>query len=396
MTEKMKGGIRQRGDSWLIKYYGGRDENGRRKQCYATVHGSRTDAIKKRRELLTHVDKGTHVDRSKVTVAEWLEKRLAVAKVSRKTLERYRELAKYITDAIGSIPLQQLTADRVERFYSDLEKSGGRNGAPLSPTTARHVHQVFKRAMNAARRLDVIALNPFEKLEKADVPKKTESRAVSFDPDQLRLLLQNLERAGDWLYPLVRLAAQTGMRRGELLALRWGAVDLDQRIVRVREALEEVRGPDGVSFKAPKSKKGLRDVRVSDAVTAELRVYWKACAETALKFGVRLTGESLVFPASPEKPQTPRKPRSVSEAFTDRLAKYKIRKTGLSFHSLRHTHASILLHQGVSIPALQKRLGHAKPSITLDTYIHEMPGDDGNAATIMDRFLLPNTAAVMV
>lgn len=381
-----KDGICQRGDNvWLIKYYGGKDEKGKWKACYATVHGTRTEAKKKRRELMSHVDKGTHVDRSKTTVAEWIGSRLNVSEVSRKTLERYRELAKYVTDRLGAVHLQQLKAEHLEQLYKDLKQSGGRNGAPLSSTTVRHVHRLLSSALGDARRLDAIAANPLEKLNKKKLPKAAKSRAVIFEAAELDTLLSNLARDGDWLLPIVRLAVTTGMRRGELLALRWGAVDLDKRLIHVRESLEETRSV-GVEFKTPKTEGSARSISISEAVAADIRAYWKDCAEAALKCGNRLADASLVFPASPAELEIPRKPRSVSEAFSDRLAKYGLKKEGLSLHSLRHTHASILISKGVNIKIVAARLGHAKASITLDIYAHLMSDDQAQAVRAVDQF----------
>lgn len=320
---------------------------------------------------------------------------MASAEGQRKTLERYRELARYITShPIRQMHLQKLTAAQIEQFYKFLRREGGRNGAPLSPTTVRHVHRILSSAMGAARRLDVIAFNQFEKLEKKELPKAARSRAVHFKTDELTAALARLERERDWLLPIVRLAITTGMRRGELLALRWAAVDFDKRLIHVRESLEETRTtPNGkesrgshVMFKETKSAAGERSILLSDADVAELRAYRARYAEEALQCGKALTDNWLVFPASPVEPLEPRKPRAVSEAFSDRLAKYGLKKAGLSLHSLRHTHASILISKGVNIKVIQTRLGHAKPSITLDVYGHLMEEDQEQAVQALSAF----------
>ena len=153
----------------------------------------------------------------------------------------------------------------------------------------------------------------------------------------------------------------------------------------MRESLEESRR-DGLEFKAPKTEQSKRAVLVSEALLAELRKYWKAYAEAALACGIRLTADALVFPASPDKPAEPRKPRAVSEAFSDRLTKYGIKAKGLSFHSLRHSHATMLLRDRVNLKLVSERLGHASPTITLETYAHVMPGDQQQAVEVMERF----------
>src|SRR5262249_39729909 len=143
---------------------------GDRRVRMQTVRGTLAEAKKKRRELMSLVDKGTHVDRSKLTVAEWLSQRLDGAKVAGKTLERYRELPRYITDQFGQVQLQQLKPAQLEAFYRNLQSSGGKNGAPLSAKTVRHVHRLLNKELRAAVRLHVIPGNPLVNVEKITVP----------------------------------------------------------------------------------------------------------------------------------------------------------------------------------------------------------------------------------
>ena len=375
-----------RGPAWLLKYDTGKDANGKRKIAYATVKGTKKEARAKLRELLSQVDKGMHVDRSDLTVRDWMEKRLAAWKVSPKTRERYSELVRYITDRIGDSKLQHLKADRIEQLYDELERTGGKGGAPLSARTVHHVHRRLFHALKDARRFDVIVTNPFDKVDrKTGVPKPNGSPAIHFEEDELTTLLERMRRDGDWLLPIASLDVKSGLRRGEILALRWGAVDFDAGTIDVRETLEETRA-QGVAFKDhPKSDTSRRTILLPHSAVTELRAHRTASAERFLKLGKALNAQALVFSAD-EDPWTPRKPRSVSDAFAGRLRTYRLKRKGLSLHSLRHTFASILLSKGVNIKLVSTMLGHSDAAITLRTYAHVMKDDQRQAIKAMDEF----------
>jgi integrase len=138
------------------------------------------------------------------------------------------------------------------------------------------------------------------------------------------------------------VALFTGMRRGELLALRWGNVDLDDETIQVRESLEETKA--GLRFKTPKSRAGVRDITLPAIVVDTLRAHRKALLERRLLLGQgKLTGQDLVFPAWDGSPQAPNNFGSTWSKLTKEL------ELGVSFHGLRHTHASQLIDAGIDV-----------------------------------------------
>lgn len=174
----------------------------------------------------------------------------------------------------------------------------------------------------------------------------------------------------------------TGMRRGEVLALRWGRVDLDKNVIQVREALEHTKA-HGIRFKPPKSKAGRRDVTMPDILVDVLREHRKAQLELRMKLGVgKLQDNDLLFTDIEGAPPSP---NAVSAAWSDYAM--RIGMPEVTFHALRHTHASQLIDAGVDIVTISKRLGHAKPDITLRIYAHLFRKDDGKAAAAINAVL---------
>jgi integrase len=172
------------------------------------------------------------------------------------------------------------------------------------------------------------------------------------------------------------------MRLGEVLALRWGRVDLDHGAINVREALEHTRA-HGIRFKPPKSKAGRRDITLPDILTELLREHRKAQLEMRIKLGAgRLPDDALLF--GDIDGNTP-SPNALSAAWSDFAE--RIGMPDVTFHALRHTHASQLIDAGVDIVTISKRLGHAKPDITLRIYAHLFHKDDGKAAAAINAAL---------
>lgn len=386
----MKGSITKRVSqrtgavSWMLKYEAGpRDPITKKRQTqYETIAGgTKRDAQKRLREILSQVDHGTHVDPSKVTLAEWCElwlRDIAAHRVSPRTLERYGELLRgYVVPRLGTCAVQKLATPAIQSLYSELRRAGGREGRALSARTVHHTHRVLFEVLKAAVRQRVINRNPAEDVDK---PKPGDSPAKSFAPDQMGVVLNYLS-GNERLPAIVRLAVATGMRLGELLALRWQDVDFDGRMLRVERSLE-VTKKGGLRFKEPKTKRGRRAIRLADSDCANLRDHWKRQAEDALKLGIRLPRESLVFPASIEAPAAPCAPDRITKAFSSTLTRLDIKEPGLTFHSLRHFHATWLLRNGVNLKAVSERLGHANPSVTLNVYQHVLPDMQEHAAQV--------------
>jgi integrase len=189
-----------------------------------------------------------------------------------------------------------------------------------------------------------------------------------------------LTKLKDWHHGTAAMVALfAGLRLGEVLALRWSNVDLDAKVIRVREALEQTTA-HGIRFKEPKSRAGRRDITLPDILVAALREHRKAQLELRLQLGAgRLPDDALLFADINGRPLNP-------NAISMRWCEFaeSIGMPDVTFHGLRHTHASQLIDQGVDIVTISKRLGHAKPDITLRTYAHLFRKDDSRAAAAIN------------
>jgi integrase len=369
------GHIQRRGkSSWRLKYDVGRDpKTGRRVTRYATVHGAKRDAQRKLRQLLDAVDKGQHVDPSKMTVRQWLEQWLAECKhtVSPKTWqERAAFVHKHLIPALGLIPLARLSPVHIQRHYTNALASGRLDGkGGLSAQTVRHHDRVLHVALDRARQLRLIASNP---VEDAKPPKVERTEMVTLNPHQKAALLA--AAVGTAMHTPIFLALATGLRRGELLGLAWRHIDLDAGLLHVEQAVEQTKA--GVRFKTPKTRHGRRTLTLPPAAVEVLRRHRVAQAEEHLKLG--LGKPDLLFPRAAADP------REFSKAFA-RLAD----RAGveITFHGLRHTHVTDLLRAGVNPKVVSERAGHSSVAFTLDRYAHVSLEMHQEAAAQMDATL---------
>jgi integrase len=188
---------------------------------------------------------------------------------------------------------------------------------------------------------------------------------------------------GRAIRPKIIVALFCGLRRGELLALRWSAVDLDAGVLHVREVLEQTRA-HGIRVKAPKTAAGKREVTLPDIVVETLRDHRREQLELRMKLGLgKLTDDAYVF-CSPldGAPQSP-------QALTVEWATVAeaIGMGDITLHALRHTHASMLIAAGLDVVTVSKRLGHASPAITLKVYAHCFKQRDDTAAAAINSAL---------
>lgn len=385
----------KRGVAWLLKYDGPRDPaTGKRRQLYKTVKGTRKDAEVELRRLLGSIDGGTHIDPHKITVAEWIETWLrdhAAGRVSEKTIERYGELLRlHVAPVIGGAQLLRLSAPTVQAMYTTLRAgvdaaTGGKRA--LAEQTILHVHRVLSQALATAVRQRLVPRNPIDDVaaprpRAGAVDGEKEIRAL--EREELDRLLRGFK--GRTLFPIVAVAAATGMRRGEVLALRWSEVDLDGLTIKVERSLEDTKAK-GVRVKAPKTRGSRRTIGIDPGLAALLKVEQKRQAELAISLGLRKEDRegALVFPSSPLAPATPRRPRAVTKEFACQVAALGFKHVRL--HDLRHTHATLLLLAGVPINAVAERLGHSSPVVTLTVYGHVLRRAEDKAVAVSGSLL---------
>lgn len=373
----MRGNITRRGrSSWRIKFD---DPIGcKRHTRYVTVKGTKRDAERELARLLSEADRGLLVEPSKLTLADYLRQWLDNAhELSPKTMERYRQLAEQqIIPHLGAISLQRLKPAHVQQWHSTILKAGGAKGRPLSARTVGHAHRVLHRALQRAVESETLSRNVANTVR----PPKVEGREIELlTAEQIIDVLAKLD--GHELYPIVALALATGMRRGELLALRWEDVDLDDTTLKVERSLEQ--SDKGLRFKDPKTKHGRRAIPLPPTAVEVLRAHRLRQLQLRVALGQgKPEPGALVFCNIEGEPLSP---DDLSRdwwrlTLTRRLPR-------VSFHSLRHSHASALIASGLDVLSISRRLGHGSPVVTLGVYGHMFRDTGRRAADAIEAVL---------
>jgi integrase len=303
----------------------------------------------------------------------------AEEKLAPKTIERYRELAAYLAPDLLAMPLGEITALHLSREWNRLLKTGGhhrktKEARPLSSKTVRHVAGLVSSAFARAQRWGLVTTNPV-KCSEPPVPKK--HRGIALTPAQQVLLFASA--TGPWcMATFLEVAAATGARRGEILALRWS--DLQDGRAIITRSLSQTK--QLLEFKGTKTERP-RDVKVPESALVALATHRKRQDEFRRQFGLAYrTDLDLIF-ANPDG--TPLRPNSISSVVSLLFRRLGLPK-GASLHSLRHSHGSHLVADGVPLPVVAERLGHASVRTTADVYTHALRGQDDDAARRWDEF----------
>jgi len=373
----MRGHIQRRGkDSWRLKYELSRDtRTNERRIAYKTIKGKRADAEKELRALLTDIDRGIQVEPSQITIAEYLDNWLAnVAPqtVGRKALERYEGLARnQIKPYLGLIQLQKLRPASVWEWMQGLVSEG-----TLSTRSIRAAHGVLRTALGHAAAIEIVPRNVAAVVKP---PKLTKPDIQILTQNQIANAIRELSNLS--IYPIFCIALGTGARRGEIAALRWSDFDLGAATMKIERALEQTGV--GIHVKQPKTKAGRRKISLPAFVVSALRDHRVKALETRLALGAGLLPPEMpVFGDIDGNWPTP---FSISDRWRNALKNRNIPK--ITFHALRHTHASALINAGLDVVAISRRLGHASPTITLSIYGHLFENDDSAAASAIDKVL---------
>ena len=378
----MKGHIRERSPGkWAIVLDVGEPDptTGKKKRKWHSFTGTKRQAQSECARLIAALDSGAYVEPTKQTVAEFLTEWLAFVKpsVSPKTHERYTEICdKNLAPLIGDVVLAKLKTDKIDAAFAKALTQGRRQKAGgLSPRTVHHMRRVLIKALNQAVIWERLSKNPAT----ASTPPKVERpQMLAYDAAQTATLIEAF-RPTRMFIPML-LAVMCGLRRGEILALRWRHVDLgDRRMLSIQESAEQTR--EAVRYKAPKADK-FRTVALSSMMLAELKAHRTRQAEEQLKLGIRPDENSFVVAQADGRPL---KPVSLTHEWTRLLAKTSLPR--IRFHDLRHTHATQMLAAGVHPKVASERLGHSTIGITLDLYSHVMPGMQADAAEQVDAAL---------
>jgi integrase len=331
-----------------------------------------SDVARKLRAALSARDAGAQAISGKETVAGYLTTWLAGAEssVRPRTFASYSQIVgDHLVPHLGRIPLSRLQPHHVQALLQDLLTH-------RSAKTVRNVHGVLHRALEQAVRWRLLPTNVADLV---DPPRVARQEMKALSSDEVRKVLDSA--AADPLEALYRLAITSGMRQGELLALRWPQVDLDRGVIQVIATLEQRRNHAPVVAE-PKTRRSRRQVQLAAATVESLRRHKTSAVEAALAAGRPYDLEGFVFRRLDERPLSMNK---VYKAWTRLNARSGVQR--VRFHDLRHTAATLLLEQGIHPKVVSEMLGHSTVSITLDVYSHVTPAMHREAARAMDEVL---------
>ena len=371
-----EGSIRKRKDGrWEGRYTAGHNlETG--KPIYRNVLGKTQAEVKEK--LKTAIQETQSLDFSKTgqyTVGQWMDvwyenyAKIKVRPSSHQTYKGYIE--NHIKPNIGDIPLEKLTTLDLQRLYKTLLANGRvdrleSKGQPkgLSPKTVRNIHQILSSALKLAQEQRIILTNP---AEGCALPKVEHREMKTLPVEQLQSFLREAKDSG--VFELYYLELATGLRRGELLGLKWEDIDLEHGDLRVRRQIARINGK---VVEAPlKTKNAYRTLPLAEDTISILN-------EQKKKVG----SSPWVFPSATGGPISPDSVLHMLHRVLKRAGLPQVR-----FHDLRHTFATLALQNGVDIKTVSGMLGHFSAGFTLDTYAHVTTSAQKTAANTMGKLL---------
>jgi integrase len=306
----------------------------------------------------------------------WLERHAAL-RCQPKTLERYRQLSDYLLRLLGSIPILDLKPGIIQEAVNLLQLQGGAptkdhpQGRPLAPKTVHSTASLLFTCLGDAARLEHIPLNPMAD-RKVKLPKRPKVEPAVMDAGALGAIFQAAE--GTRLYPFVVAAACSGCRRGELLALMWRDLDFSTGVMTISKSLEQTK--KGLRVKSTKSGKP-RTIGLDEFALEVLAAHREEQKQDEINFGSDYCNNDLIFCQPNGAFYSPDHVGTRTKALLSRAGYPKF-----SLHSLRHSHASILLGNGTPLAVVSERLGHANQNITLGVYSHSLPADRKAASKV--------------
>lgn len=375
----MSGSIRQRGrNSWEIRVYSGTDpETGQRRQLSRTVRGSRTQAQRELRSLAAFANVGPSVG-ARTTLGELLDRWFAANEADWATTtvrSTWSIIDRQLRPKLGHVRARDLTTVVIDEFYASLRVDGAVEGGPLTPGSVRRIHGVLHRALEQAMRWEWIWSNP---AASASPPRTEPVEMRPPTPKQVGELLDHVKADHPLLHLFLIVAATTGARRGQLLALKWADVDFEHDSLSFQRAW--VEGRNGPVLAPTKTRRSHR-VALDPYTQHLLEEQWDRISAVAIG---DLEG-AFVFSHQPlgDRPWNP-------NWVTKQFIKHR-RAAGIEhfrLHDLRHFMATQMLGSGVAVPVVSARLAHARASTTLNVYAHAIPGADVDAARLISGILM--------
>ncbi|MGC5223862.1 tyrosine-type recombinase/integrase [Micromonospora sp. DT81.3] len=348
-------------------------------------------------EVQVDIRRGSHVEVTRETLNVYAQKYFDGLRVRATTLAGYRKHYRVHVEAspLGRTPLSDITKDQLNRYYRQLERNGrkdrGHVGDPLGPATVRHVHVLVSQVLQHALEDGLIRLNP---AKRASPPTKIEAappEMMTWSAEDARLFLEWSESTGDYLWLAWLTLLGTGMRRGEILGLRWKDVDLENNVITIARAMSYVKEAGKkpiIDFRQTKSGR-VRNVDIDTRLAEALRTKRDLLRAVEPELA---RGEQLIFCNRYGRPHNP---TQFSRQWRERVNKAGDAHPDLDrlhLHELRHTHATLLLRAGVHPKIVSEQLGHADIQTTLNTYSHAVRTLQRGAADLVGQLLAPTPA----
>ena len=394
----MAGSIEKRGkNSYRLTVSEGFDLNGNPMIHRKTVHGTKKDAEVELAKFVTEVQNGLVVDGKSLRFSEFTEiwkRDYGSKELAPTTYKRYcRMLETRLLPYFGHFYINKIRPTDIMKFYDLLEKDtqlvrkSGNNGEktkkPLSGKTILEHHRLLRAMLHKAVYWQLIVANPAERVQ---APKARKPKRRSYDDEQTKILLENLELLSieDTKYKVaIILTIFTGVRLGELMGLEWQDVDFKNAIISINRSSQYLSDM-GVFTKTPKTESSIREIAIPEFIISLLEEYKLWYEDQKSIYGELWTNSDRLFVQADGKPMHP---SSISKWFVKYVS--TIGLPVINFHGLRHTNASLLVAQNVDIAVVSARLGHAQISTTLDFYVHPLLSHNRKAGYALENLLLP-------
>ncbi len=394
----MAGSIEKRGkNSYRLTVSEGFDLNGKPMIHRKTVHGTKKDAEVELAKFVTEVQNGLIIDGKSLKFSEFTEiwkRDYGSKELAPSTYKRYcRMLETRLLPYFGHFYINKIKPTDIMKFYDLLEKDTqlvrkkGNNGSktkkPLSGKTILEHHRLLRAMLHKAVYWQLIVANPAERVQP---PKARKPKRKSYDDEQTKILLENLELlpSEDTKYKVaIILTVFTGVRLGELMGLEWTDVDFKNGIISINRSSQYLSDM-GVFTKVPKTESSIREIAIPEFIISLLEEYKLWYEEQKSIYGELWTDSDRLFVQADGKPMHP---STISKWFVKYVG--QIGLPVINFHGLRHTNASLLVAQNIDIAVISARLGHAQISTTLDFYVHPLLSHNRKAGYALENLLLP-------
>ena len=394
----MAGSIEKRGkNSYRLTVSEGFDLNGNPMIHRKTVHGTKKDAQVELAKFVTEVQNGLVVDGKSLRFSEFTEiwkRDYGSKELAPSTYKRYcRMLETRLLPYFGHFYINKIRPTDIMKFYDLLEKDTqlvrkkGNNGSktkkPLSGKTILEHHRLLRAMLHKAVYWQLIVANPAERVQ---APRAKKPKRKSYDDEQTKILLENLEQLSieDTKYKVaIILTVFTGVRLGELMGLEWQDIDFKNGIISINRSSQYLSDM-GVFTKVPKTESSIREIAIPEFIISLLEEYKLWYEEQKSIYDELWANSDRLFVQSDGKPMHP---STISKWFVKYVA--QIGLPVINFHGLRHTNASLLVAQNVDIAVISARLGHAQISTTLDFYVHPLLSHNRKAGYALENLLLP-------